>query len=373
MTESPAESSIAARGAAALAVAGWRRIAGSWRNDAAIGLGVLLLVTLVVVELGVGAVSIAPQQVISILLATVGVDLGWRHETVQESVLLAIRLPRVLLAGLVGAALAAAGAAIQGMFRNPLADPALIGVSSGAAMATALAIVAGPLAVPQLAAAQSWFLPAAGFAGGTVTTLLIVRIARRGDGTEVATMLLAGIAINALSGAVTGLLVFLADDVQLRDITFWSLGSLAGATWAKLAAAAPLIAPCLVLLPAHAAALNAFLLGEDEALLLGVDVERLKRRIVLLSAMGVGAAVSVSGVIGFVGLVVPHVVRLAVGADHHRLLPNAAIYGAAALLAADLLSRTLVPPAELPIGTVTAAAGAPVFLWMLVRRGGGWL
>lgn len=342
----------------------------------ALGLSGLVVLGLVVIaSLGLGAVAIPGRQVASILWSAMGGAAGAGNDvpsSMQESVLLAIRLPRVLLGGLIGATLAISGAAIQGIFRNPLADPALIGVSAGAATATALMIVVAPWFGVEGVVSQTWGLPLAGFVGGAVTTLVVVRLARREGGTVVTTMLLAGIAINALAGAATGFLVFLADDAQLRDITFWSLGSLANTTWPKVLAVLPLIGLCLIQLPRCAASLNALLLGEDEARLLGVDVEKLKRRVVLLSAMGVGAAVSVSGVIGFVGLVVPHLMRLATGADHRILLPNAAIYGAISLLVADLLSRILAAPAELPIGTVTAAVGAPVFLWMLLRRGGGW-
>ncbi len=335
---------------------------------------VLLLAVASIASVSIGAVTIPPMSVLSILA---GPLTGWQidpaADPIQSAVLNAIRLPRTILSALVGAALASAGAALQGMFRNPLADPALIGVSAGAATLTAFAIVAGPwMGLSTTSAVATWSLPIAGFLGGAVTTLIVMQLAQRGGGTDVATMLLAGIAVNAMAGAMTGLMVFAADDAQLRDITFWSLGSLGGATWAKVAAVSPLIIPCIVILPLNAGALNAFLLGESEASILGVDVEKLKRRIVVLSAMAVGAAVSVSGVIGFVGLVVPHLVRLANGPDHRTLLPCAAIYGATTLLVADTASRTIVAPAELPIGIVTAAAGAPFFLLLLGRgrRGG---
>ncbi len=337
--------------------------------------GVLVLAACIVASLGLGAVAIRPSELVSIAAAGLGWQpFGWTHESVQESVLMAIRLPRVLLCGLVGAALASSGAAIQGVFRNPLADPGLIGVSAGAAAATATAIVVGPRLLGSFSGLEIWLLPLAGFLGGTATTWVIVRLARRESGTVVSTMLLAGIAINALAGAITGFLVFLADDAQLRDITFWSLGSLGGATWPKVWVAALLMTPSVFLLPRLGGALNALLLGENDAHLLGVDPERLKRQVILLSALAVGAAVSMTGVIGFVGLVVPHLIRLALGPDHRSLLPAAPIWGASCLLLADLLSRTVAAPAEMPIGTFTAAAGAPFFLWMLSRRGDtGWV
>jgi iron complex transport system permease protein len=268
---------------------------------------------------------------------------------------------------LVGGALGACGAAVQALFRNPLADPALIGTASGAALAAALVIVL--VRLPP--GAPSWLLagllPLAAFGGSTVATSAVYRLAGRAGVTMVGTLLLAGIAVNALAGAGTGLLSFVASDAQLRSLVFWSLGSLGGATWQALFGAAPLLLVAPLALPALAPSLNLLLLGEVEARHLGVDVERLKRRVVLLAALGVGAAVAVSGVIGFVGLVVPHLIRLAAGPDHRIVLPGSIVLGAALLVGADLLARTLVVPAELPIGIVTAFAGAPFFLWLLRR------
>jgi len=315
---------------------------------------------------GQGAVAIGPGQILAILGGRVGLELPWTYESTQEAVLLAIRLPRACLGVLVGAALAAAGAALQGLFRNPLADPGLIGVSTGAALSAAAVIVLG--VAP--AALAGYALPPAAFAGGLAATLIVYRIATRGGRTEVATMLLAGVALNAIAGAGLGLLVFVSDDQQLRDLNFWLLGSLGGVTWKTLLPAAPLMLLPALGLTLFARHLNAFLLGETEALHLGFDVEAAKRRIVVLAALTVGASVALTGVIGFVGLVVPHLIRLAVGPDHRILLPASMLLGASLLLVADLLARSLVLPAELPIGILTSCVGGPFFLWLLVRRRG---
>ena len=279
-----------------------------------------------------------------------------------------IRMPRALLGFLIGAALAMSGAVMQGLFRNPLADPGLVGISSGSALGAVLMIVLGASLPPGLMLTLGAFaLPAAAFIGGLVTTLLLYRIATRGGQTSVATMLLAGIAIAALAGAVTGILIYMADDKQLRDITFWSLGSLSGMTWAKLFAAGPVILLSLLVVPFLSRGLNAITLGEAAAFHMGVKVQRLKYIAVVAVAGAVGSSVAVSGGIGFVGIVVPHLLRLVIGPDHRYLLPASALFGGVLMLGADMLARTIVAPAELPIGIITALAGAPFFLWVLLR------
>jgi iron complex transport system permease protein len=328
-----------------------------------------LLAVLVPAALGIGAVHIAPSEIAAIVGAQFGLEIpGWTFAPQQAAVLLAIRLPRTLLGLLAGGTLGACGAAIQALFRNPLADPTLIGTASGAALGAALAIVllpTLPFAAPAWLGAAT--LPLAAFAGSAATTALVYRLAARDGVTPVATLLLAGIALTALANAGVGLLTYLASDAQLRSLVFWNLGSLGGATWQALAGAAPWLLLTLALLPASATALNLLLLGEREARHLGIDVERLTRRTVFLVALGVGAAVAVCGVIGFVGLMVPHLVRLIAGPDHRIVLPGSMALGAALLIGADLVSRTIVAPAELPIGVVTAFAGAPFFLWLLRR------
>ncbi len=285
-------------------------------------------------------------------------------------ILVDIRLPRLGLGMAVGAALAVAGVLLQGLFRNPLADPGIVGVSAGAGLGAVLAIVLGGLLPAALTAKVGQALvPLAAGLGGWVTTLLLYRIATSGQRTDVAVMLLAGIALAALAGAGTGVLTYLADDRQLRDLTFWSMGSLAGATWTKLVAALPLMALALLVAPRLARGLNALALGEAQAAHMGTDVQVLKRLTILSAAAATGAAVAVSGGIGFIGIIVPHLLRQAQGPDHRQLIPNAALLGAVLLVLADLVSRSIVAPAELPIGILTALIGAPVFLWMLMQRG----
>ena len=277
-----------------------------------------------------------------------------------------IRLPRTLMAILVGATLALTGAGMQGLFRNPLADPSLIGVSSGAALGAALFIVLGSALLPYATVLGA-------FLGGVATTWLVYRLGQSVQGTSVASMLLAGIAIAAISGAVIGLLSYLADDAMLRTLTFWNMGSLGAASYQRVAVLAFCCSLVWWRLPLQAKALDALLLGESEARHLGVDVERVKRELVLLTALGVGACVAMAGLIGFVGLVVPHLVRLLLGADHRRVLPASMLLGAGLLVLADVGARLVVAPAELPLGIITALLGAPFFLTLLMRaqrRGG---
>lgn len=286
-------------------------------------------------------------------------------------IVMEIRLPRVALGILIGASLAVSGAVMQGLFRNPLADPGLVGVSAGAGLgAITMIVLGGTVLGPVTALLGIYALPLAAFGGGLVTTLLLYRVATRRGQTSIATMLLAGIALGALAGAFSGVLVYLADDQQLRDLTFWGLGSLAGATWTKIAAAGPIIALALVATPFMARGLNAMALGEASAAHLGIPVQRFKNIAIVAVAAATGASVAVSGGIGFVGIVVPHLLRLSIGPDHRYLLPASALLGASLLLLADAVSRTVVAPAELPIGIVTAAVGAPFFLWILLRRRG---
>lgn len=264
-----------------------------------------------------------------------------------------------MLGMLVGAGLAVAGAAMQGLFRNPLADPGLLGISSGASLAAAMSVVLG------FHAFGNYSLPVAAFTGSLLATMLIYMLSQDRGRVNATTMLLSGIAINALCGAGTGLMTFLATDEQLRSITFWSLGSLGGATWPTVLSAAPLILAGTLILPFMARALNALMLGESGASHLGVNVQTVKWSVVALVALSVGAGVAVAGTIGFVGLVVPHLLRLLTGPNHRTLLPASALLGAALLVLADLVSRTIAMPAEVPIGIITALLGAPFFLYLL--------
>ncbi len=326
---------------------------------------VVLLVVVSVISLGTGASGLSLIGVIRDLLQGDGISVR------DRVILMDIRLPRLAMGLLIGAALAMSGALMQGLFRNPLADPGIVGVGAGAGLGAVLAIVLGGMLPASIAAIVGIHLvPVAAFLGGWASTLLLYKVATRGGQTSVATMLLAGIALGALAGALTGMLVYMADDRQLRDLTFWNMGSLAGASWAKLGASLPLILPVLLLAPLLARGLNALALGEAQAAHLGIHVETVKRLAILGVAAAAGAAVAVAGGIGFIGIVVPHLLRLATGPDHRYLLPNAALLGASLLVGADMVARVIVSPAELPIGIVTATIGAPVFLWILLKRRG---
>jgi iron complex transport system permease protein len=322
----------------------------------------VLAVAAVILSLATGPTGVGPADLAAWIT---GGDVADRERLILE----AVRLPRAILGALAGAGLAVSGAMMQGLFRNPLADPGLVGVTSGAATAAVAAIVLGS-ALPASAASLlgSHLLPVAAFGGGLLNTALLYALATRGGRTSTATLILAGIAVAALAGALTGLMIFRADDAALRDVTFWSLGSLGGATGAKVAAVAPFVLAALAVIPFVARGLDALLLGEAEAFHLGVSVETLKRVVIVAVAAASGATVAATGSIGFVGIVVPHLLRLVMGPVHRHLLPASAFGGAALLLAADALCRVVVAPAELPIGIVTALIGAPVFLAILLRR-----
>ena len=325
------------------------------------GLGLLAMA--LVAGSAQGAYAISPAQLWNVLRDMVG---GSDNPTPEHLVFVNIRLPRLLLGVAAGAGLGLAGALMQGLFRNPLADPGLIGVSSGAALAAASFIVMGNLWFPDLPRALgSWTLVSMAFMGGLVVTFLIYALAQSQGGTRMGLMLLAGIAVNALAGAGLGYLSFLATDEQLRNLQFWLLGSLGGARWSAVVLVVTIvfIASCAGLTLARP--LNAIALGEAQAVLLGVDVERTKRWAIWVCALAVGAVTATTGMIGFVGLIAPHWVRMVAGPDHRIVLPGSALLGAALVLAADAVARTAVKPAELPLGVLTAFIGVPMFLFML--------
>ena len=332
-------------------------------------LGAMLVLTVAslmifVVALGIGAVPVAPGRVLAILLESASA----RNDNFayDSNVILNIRLPRVTLGFEVGAALAVSGALMQGLFRNPLADPGLIGVSSGAGLAAAMTIVLGGKWLSTVFGLAT--LPLGAFLGGLASTLIIYVISTRSGRTSMATMLLAGVGFGAFCGAITGLLAYWSNDQQLRDLTFWSLGSLNGASWSKCLTVSPIVLTIAALTPFLGQSLNALALGEAEAFHLGVRVQLVKSLAIGLVALAVGLSVASAGVIGFVGIVAPHAVRLLVGPDNRVLLPLAALLGGALVVGADMLARTLVAPAELPLGVVTSAIGAPFFLWLLLTR-----
>lgn len=328
-----------------------------------------LVAIAVLASLAIGPVVIPFDHVLSILIAALKGEAA-SGATLRESVIvLDIRLPRTVLGLMIGGGIALAGAVMQGIFRNPLADPALIGISSGAGLAAVMWIVLGSSLVAVLPAGVADFgLPLAAFVGALAATVALYLIATQDGRTSVATMLFAGIAIGALASAGTGLMVFMASDQQLRDFTFWTFGSLGGATWTKVWVSLPFMALMVLTCGPLGRALDALALGEAAAFHVGVNVETTKRLAIAGVAAGAGAAVAVAGVIGFVGLVVPHLIRMTLGPAHRVLLPASALLGGALLLGADVLARTLASPAELPLGVVTAAIGAPFFIGLLVRR-----
>ena len=334
--------------------------------------GFVLMAAAMVLSVAVGPTGISLDALPRVLASFAAADPLPADLARERLVLMDIRLPRTVLGLLVGGALAVTGAMMQGLFRNPLADPGLVGASSGAGLAAvAMIALGGGLLAPVVAALGTEAVPVAAVTGAFGSTWLLYALSTRGQQTSVATLLLAGVAIGAFAGALSGLIVFRADDRALRDITFWTMGSLGGANWPKIAAALPFFLVAAVAAPLVARPLNALLLGEAEAVHLGVAIERAKKIAIVAAACAVGASVALSGVIGFVGIVVPHVVRLVTGPDHRFVLPGSAFVGAALLLAADAVARVVAAPAELPIGIVTAAIGAPFFLWLLLRRRGG--
>ena len=318
-------------------------------------------------SLALGPVSLPLFDTLRAALRLMGLPVQGEGLEQAELILGQIRLPRTLLGLAVGGVLALSGVAMQGLFRNPLADPGLVGVSSGAALGAAIAIVGGAALGGLPDFIGPYLLSLCAFLGGLGVTALVYRLGRKNGQTQVAVMLLAGIALTALSGSAVGLFTYLADDATLRTLTFWNLGSLNGASYARLWPLLLVTAGIALWLPRRATALNALLLGESEANHLGVNVEGLKRELVFCTALGVGAAVAAAGMIGFIGLVVPHLVRLLAGPDHRVLLPASVLAGASLLLFADLIARLALAPAELPIGIVTAFLGAPFFLYLLLR------
>jgi iron complex transport system permease protein len=321
--------------------------------------------------LAIGAFPIPLSHVIEILAAAVGLAANENMDAQQAAVLWSIRMPRVVLGTAVGAGLAVAGALMQGLFRNPIADPGLIGVTSGAALAAAFVIVLGGIFPGTLIRDfGNYLLPIAAFIGGTIAAIIVKQVATREGVTSIFTMLLAGIAISALASAGIGLLAYIATDTQLRLLTFWTLGSLGNANWSVVAIVGAVVAIALFASLQLAAPLNALALGEFEAKHLGVNVQRMKNIVLLVSLAAVGVSVAFCGMIGFIGLVAPHCVRLLCGPDHRMLLPASALLGATLLVAADLIARTIVAPAELPIGILTALLGVPFFVMLLRRQRG---
>ncbi len=323
----------------------------------------LALIASAAVAISIGAVPFTLREIGVVFLELFGIPCGMIIDPVKKDILLQLRMPRVVLAGAVGAALATAGAAFQGLFRNPMADSYVIGVSSGAALGAVAAMLVGlPAAWGGVGA-----VPLFAFAGGAVTLLLVYQMARVGNEVPVMPLLLAGIAVSAFLSALVSLLTYFADD-RLHQVVFWIMGGLGGATWAKVKIMVPYALLGFGCVYFYHRELNAMLFGEETAHHLGIDIEKVKKILLAGSSLMVAAAVSTSGIIGFVGLVVPHFIRLLIGPDHRHLLPASALLGAVLLMVTDTLGRTIIAPRELPVGIITALLGAPLFIYLLRRR-----
>lgn len=324
----------------------------------------MLLIIMLPCSLGLG-VALGPEIILPFFSSELASEV--QNQLIVEQ----IRLPRTLMAALIGATLAVAGVMMQGLFRNPLADPSLIGVSSGASAGASFVIVLGASVIGghELLGVSAVALGA--FVGAVAATFLVYRLAASESGTSVATMLLAGIAISALAGAINSFFSFIADNHMLRQISLWQMGSLSSASWPRVILAMAVFGALFLWIPRYAAALNALLLGESEARHLGIDVDRVKVQIIIVVALAVGFCVALTGTIAFVGLITPHMVRLVIGPDHRGLIPCSMLAGAILLMIADAVSRFVLAPGELPIGVVTALLGAPFFLSLLHRRRSG--
>ncbi|WP_372399656.1 iron ABC transporter permease [Azospirillum sp. HJ39] len=359
---------------AGLSVAAAAKAAPSTRRPPlgpALALLAAAMAVAMLVALSTGSIAVPVGRMLSHLAQAAGLSgepLGAR----DAAVLVTLRLPRILLAAAVGVTLGVAGASLQAIFRNPLADPGLVGVSSGAAFAGSATMMLGVagLGLSASGLSLSALLPVTAFLGALTATALILGLARRDGRCSATDMLLAGIAVNALGAAGIGLCSYLGDDQALRQMTFWMMGGFGGAAWAQIGPAMALMALATAGLLADARRLDLYALGERDAFLLGLDPHRFAVRTVLLVALGVGAAVAVSGLIGFVGLVVPHMIRLWLGPAHRRLLPATALAAATLLILADTAARSIAAPADVPVGLLLGAVGAPVFLWLLRARGG---
>ncbi len=326
-----------------------------------LGIFALALLTLAcaLIGLSVGAVALAPSEVLEVVLGT-GSDQARR-------IVLGLRAPRVLMAAVVGAGLAVSGVVFQALLRNPLAEPYVLGVSSGASVGAVLAIVLGATATSVIA------LPMSAFAGAVLAMTLVLAMASvAGRGLDTTVLLLAGVVIGAFFNAVIMLVVNFTDTETFRAAILWMMGSFSGSSWRGVAAISAYVVPAIMILGLTARPLNLLSVSEQSSFHLGVDIRRFKGLLYIVTSLVVGACVAGAGAIGFVGLVVPHALRLVGGTDHRWLLPAAALTGASFMVLSDTVSRVVFAPVELPVGVVTALIGVPVFLWLLVRSGSAW-
>lgn len=327
---------------------------------------VALLLFLMLFSLTLGPAQISIMESFLLIISAIPgagslIDVN-QFPSIHQVIIVDIRMPRVILAALVGSALAAVGTTFQGLFKNPMADPYIIGVSSGAALGAAIAIVLGAESMISF-----WALPAAAFLGALLSTWLVYNIARVGGRVPVYTLLLSGVALSAFASALMSFVMIL-NASEMRQIVFWMLGSFSGKGWSHVTVAFPFILLGILGLWVFARDLNAMLFGEDTAQNLGIDTERLKKLLLIIAALTVAAAVAVSGTIGFVGLIIPHIVRLLVGPDHRILLPASVLAGASFMVATDTLARIALAPTEIPVGIITAFFGGPFFIYLLRRK-----
>jgi iron complex transport system permease protein len=325
------------------------------------GLGILLLVTLIF-AVAVGPASIEAGTVFKIILSKIPIislTFQMAGQKSAEVIIFHLRLPRVIQGALIGASLAVSGVVIQGLFKNPLADPFVIGISSGGALGASIAIIIGLRGV--------YALPVLAFLGATSAAFLVYKIAKTGSGVVVETLLLSGIAVAYFFSSITSFILYTAGE-ELHQILFWIMGGLWASSWTKIEILAPTLLISFIVLQILARDLNALLLGEESAHHLGINVEAIKKLILLLASLLAGVAVSFAGTIGFVGLIIPHITRLLVGPDHRTLLPSSALVGAIFLVWSDTLARVLIAPSEIPVGVITAFFGAPFFMYLLKNR-----
>ena len=312
-----------------------------------------------------GAVSILPSDMLS---AMQHFFQGKQPANIYEAVFIQLRLPRVLLCAITGAILSVSGVLMQGLFRNPIVEPGLVGTSSGAALGASIVFVLAAKFSPEVKSFTGPLLvPLVAFLGALAATYVVYSLAKNAKRVSIMSLLLIGIAVNAVCLSGTGFMSYIARDPQARSITFWNLGTFSGASWLQVFIVGTVAAVMFILSFRYSKQLNALLLGEEEATYLGVDADKLKRRIMLLNTAMVSVATAFVGVISFMGLIVPHVLRLLIGSDNKRLLPAAMILGAALLTLADMCARLILAPAEVPIGIITSLVGAPIFIILLKR------
>lgn len=331
-------------------------------------LATILIVSLIV-SARVGAVNLSYEKIFAFIGKAFGFNVHTSFTHIEEQVFLQIRLPRVILCAFVGAALSVSGALMQALFRNPIVEPGLVGTSSGAAFGAAFVFVMGKsIAGPYADILGPYLLPLFAFLGGFLSTIIVYKLSNVFGKTNVSTMILAGIAMNALANGGTGFFSYIARDPQARSITFWNLGTLSGADWNGVILVSISTLAGILLCLRYSKGLNALLLGEEEAGYLGVNTEKLKKNVILLNTFMVAMATSLVGVIAFLGLIVPHILRMLKSSDNRFLIIGSALLGAILLNLADMVARILVAPSEFPIGIITAFVGAPVFLYMLISN-----